>query len=153
MNVTRERLAQFAAIHPREGWPNPAKWLLDNGRDFELGPLPPRVRMRKAKRCYVNAISLVGNGGGRYVYVEGWATSASCSSLSTSHAWCYDRETGLIVDTTWKDGFDYVGVPIRQLYAFTEVVRNGAVIEPFDDAGYTPIIRGAIPRDVWEELL
>ena len=85
------------------------------------------------------------------MYVEGYAT---WGPLTTQHAWCYDRETGLIVDIGWKDCLGYVGVPIREKYA-TQVMldRNvhGRVVEDWD--ANCPIITGVVPREVWEEQL
>ena len=37
-----------------------------------------------------------------------------------AHAWCVDPE-GFVVDTTWDEGMDYLGVPFR-----TEYVRRMA---------------------------
>jgi hypothetical protein len=150
MNVTREELAQLAEVHRRSGWRlNPAQWLLDNGRDFEPSPLPPGMRLRKPKQCYLNSMHLVWENPNRYVYVEGWA---STPFIATSHAWCHDRETGLIVDTTWENGFDYVGVVIRTKYACEAIDKYcGSLIEDWE-CGY-PIVTGAVPREVWEEPL
>src|SRR5215471_15258739 len=90
----------------------------------------------------------------RYVYIEGYATSAEVTSLTASHAWCYDRKTGLIVDPTWKDGVDYVGVPIRTPYTCEAILKYnyaGSLIEDREH-GY-PLITGAAPREAWEERL
>jgi hypothetical protein len=151
MNVTREHLTLLAERYrPNKTVPNVAQWLLDNGRDFEFSPRPKGVRQRAWKKCYLNAALFSGKNSNRYVYVEGFATS----SLTASHAWCYDRETGLIVDPTWKDGGDYVGVGFRAEYVLDAMLTDGtcgSLIEDWEH-GY-PLITGAIARAEWEERL
>lgn len=151
MSVTRENLALLAQF--RRGRINPPRWVLDNGRDFEFSPLPKGVRLCKQGQCYYNAMRLVWKDEDRYVYVEGFAT-ATGSSLTTLYAWCYDRQTGRIIDKTWKNGGDYVGVPIRMKYAREFMLKYGYHGSMIDDwSGGYPLITGAIPREVWEEHL
>jgi hypothetical protein len=52
-NATREALARDAEADRRHGQRiNPAKWILDNGRDFERSLLPKGVRLATPKHCY-----------------------------------------------------------------------------------------------------
>jgi hypothetical protein len=129
----------------------PAQWLLDNGRDFRPGPLPQAVRRGAASRCYLNSLRLAIQSDGRYVYCEGMA---SRGTLTTEHAWCYDRQTGLIVDRTWGGGSAYFGVPIRNAYACAAGVRSGAY-DPvlWNWRNDLPIMTGAVPERIWREDL
>jgi hypothetical protein len=77
------------------------------------------------------------------------ATSTTFTTLTTEHAWCYDRETGLIVDVTWENGSFYFGVPIRTTY----VCDRGVVPVLWDWAKDLPIMTGAVAESVWREKL
>lgn len=147
---TRDYLRQtIAAGNMLEGWRGHglvAQWLLDNGRVFERwSPLPARVKRGPMKACYRNALKLAQRPGGRYVYMEGYATHY----IGTQHAWCYDRKTGLVVDPTWADGIDYIGVPVKAGYAAAMLRRNREPVLNWMD-GY-PIQTGECPVEVWRE--
>lgn len=122
------------------------QWLLDNGiRMGNWSPLPARVKRGPMRACYHNSLALAKRGKGRYVYVEGCATHI----IPVSHAWCCDRETGLIVDTTWAEGIDYVGVPMRTAYVAKMLRRDREPLMNWMD-GY-PILTGKCPAEVWRE--
>lgn len=148
-NQTRQWLALLAHTHKThngQSW-SPAQWMLDNGLDFEYSPLPPKVRMREPKRCYWNSLELASRSKGRYVYMEGHAARF----IITEHAWCYDRETGLIVDTTWDQGTGYVGVPIKTAYARKQLKSGRASV--WDWEGGFPIMTGKVAREQWYEAI
>lgn len=146
---TEEWLSQLAMTHAMFNgatW-TPQQWLLDNGIRWAHSPRPKRLRQGEMKRCYQNSIELVSRGKGRYVYCEGMATHL----IPVEHAWCLDRKTGLIVDPTWNEGHDYIGVPIQRAYAW-RVLRAGRQVV-FDWEGGYPIITGTVPASIWREPL
>jgi hypothetical protein len=149
-NPTREFLAKLAEICQRKGPRfDPLQWLLDNGLEFTLGPLPKGVRPRAPKACYRNSLQLATRKPDRYVYCEGMATA---ETLTTEHAWCYDRETGLIVDPTWQSGEFYFGVAVRTSHACEVCVcKNGYESVLWDWMNGYPIMKGTVPETVWRE--
>jgi hypothetical protein len=144
---TRDHLRLLAKIQqfPKWGGLRPGQWLLDNGREFRPGPLPKGVRRGAKKGCWTNSLRLAIRGGGRWVYCEGMATSM----ILAEHAWCYDRETGLVVDVTWEDGGAYWGVPIRTDYACSR--RHLPAL--WDTWNGYPIMTGAVAESEWREKL
>jgi len=146
---TQEYLRQRVLVDRmfNSGWDfSAAQWLLDNGRVFPLwSPLPKRVRRGPMKACYHNSLRLAKRGKGRYVYMEGYATHL----IPVSHAWCYDREAGLVVDTTWAEGIDYVGVPLKTAYAARMLRRDREPLMNWMDK--YPILTGATPVEEWRE--
>ena len=53
------------------------------------------------------------------VYCEGYATNVSCRSIPLMHAWCVDKNTGLVIDSVWNDkasGVGYCGVPMQRSF-------------------------------------
>lgn len=149
-NPTRQWLTMLAHTHMVSNcqpW-SPAKWLLDHGIDFaSWSPLPTRVRRREPKRCYWNSLELAARGKGRYVYMEGLA----CNIIPVDHAWCYDRETGLVVDTTWDHGAAYVGLPFRTPFARRCLNRQRPCVMNYEDD--FPIMTGGVPVEQWYEPL
>ena len=65
--------------------------------------------------CYQNAWYLAEERG--WEYVEGYATTTELG-IPLMHAWCIN-EDGDVVDPTWSDGENYVGVVIP-----TEIARD-----------------------------
>ena len=125
---------------------NPQQWLLDNGREFERGPLPEGVDRGEPKQCYRNSLALARRGKGRFVYMEGEALGAL---IATDHAWCYDRQTGLIVDRTWEKGAHYIGVPVRLAYVRKRIPRGRVVVKDWEN-NY-PVVTGKVGPEVWRE--
>jgi hypothetical protein len=147
---TRDRLEYLAQTYQLNalGGLRPHQWLLDNGREFRLGPLPKGVRRLAAKQCYRNSLRLATHSReGRYVYCEGMATASD--DFTTKHGWCYDRQTGLIVDRTWEDGVSYFGVPISSAY----LARCDELPVLWDWVKKYPIMTGAVPESFWRESL
>jgi hypothetical protein len=77
--------------------------------------------------------------------MEGYAAAI----IPVQHAWCFDRETGLIVDRTWKDGTDYIGVAVKAGYAARCLRRGREVV--MDGIGRYPIMTGEVPPEIWRE--
>jgi hypothetical protein len=144
MKPTHDWLVTLAGFDGKQGLPfSPAQWLLDNGKALgDWAPLPKRVKRGPIKQCYWNSLTLAA-GSERYVYMEGYATHI----IPVQHAWCYDRETGLVVDRTWAKGFDYVGVPVKAKYAEQCLEQERTPVLDWM-AGY-PIMAGEIPKEVW----
>lgn len=138
---------EFMARHNETAKVNPYRWLLDNGRRFDWSPLPPRMRRRAPKACFWNSLQLAERGRGRFAYIEGFATAM----LPVHHAWCFDRETGRIVDATWVEGSGYVGVPVRTAYVRARLNRGASAL--LDWLRDFPVEAGAVPRGEWEEPL
>jgi hypothetical protein len=73
-------------------------FILREGQFFEPRPLPAGIEYLAIRHCYKNAFRTALEE--RYVYVEGYAVSAS-HKLPILHAWNLDRD-GFFVDTTWN---------------------------------------------------
>lgn len=97
---------------PRNGYHCLAEFVLKNGIQMESAPLPPKVSRGPMKMCFMNATRRALLGRGRFVYCEGYAVSI----IPVMHGWCYDTETGKVVDVTWKEGCDYFGIPFKHSY-------------------------------------
>lgn len=80
------------------------------------------------KNCFGNSITFCLKDPDRYVYCEGYALNM----MTVNHAWVYDRETGLLIDPTWKQQETCVYVGIE--FPFQFVIRSSV------DAGYYGII-------------
>jgi hypothetical protein len=155
---TYGHLVWLSQLHRKNGYAfSPMQWMLDNGARFKWSPAPRHLKRGTPKYCHWNALQLARKGRGRYVYMEGWASNL----ITAEHSWCYDRKTGLIVDTTWEEGVDYIGVPVKLDYAVRVMVNfNSRRQEPGvlrcavhnwqDDY---PIQRGAVPVEEWREEL
>jgi hypothetical protein len=147
-NLTRMYLEQCVTFHELDRWILP-RWLLDNARSFgDYAPRPRYVRQGQPRYCFYNSIALALRRPDRFVYCEGMATNI----IPTRHGWCYDRETGLVVDVTWEQGFDYIGVPFREDYLrrFRMTYEDGDT--PLMDMSHEfPIITGVCPKSEWME--
>ena len=150
LDPVRWQLTMSAWMNEAHGFGlNPQQWLLDNAREFPRGPLPKRVRRGVIRQCYHNALELASRGRGRYVYMEGMAVGV----IPVDHAWCYDRETGLVVDRTWErdHGQHYLGVPVRLAYVKKQLSRGHVVVNDWEND--YPLVTGAVTPDVWREEL
>lgn len=103
-----------------------AKWCLEFGSTWGPDDLRRIKSKDKPGMCYANA--------GRraiedpdLVYVEGYACTDSLH-LPVQHAWLLD-ETGRIIDTTWSNGVNYCGVPIKAsaLHEILDVTKRWGV--------------------------
>ena len=150
-NPTRQYLELLAQVNGMSNAKiSPAAWLLKHGIERERGPLPKGVRRGAMRACYWNSLELAEKGKGRYVYMEGYATAL----IPVEHAWCYDRETGLVVDRTWNwgdRGEAYLGVPIQVKYARYCLKRNRSAL--MDWTADYPIITGEVLESAWKEQL
>ena len=90
---------------------NPEHFVLENGRPFTPQPRPKGIRTGDFRQCFDNAFRLARRR--KLVYVEGYAIRGwdDWQSLPVLHAWCSTPD-GLVVDSTWKDGLEYFGVPL-----------------------------------------
>ena len=132
--------------HQKTGGLSPYQWLLDHGIAFDGAPFPKRLRRGQPRMCFWNSLKLAARGRGRYVYCEGYATHF----IPVHHAWCLDRQTGLVADPTWESGHDYIGVPIKNTYA-RGIFDDGCHAPLWDWMHGFPIMTGQVPLDVWLE--
>ena len=63
-------------------------------------------------RCYQNSFNMVHKDPARFVYCEGFGLPGHNSPV-LPHAWVYDSERMMALDTTWTDGIVIAGVPFR----------------------------------------
>jgi hypothetical protein len=107
-------------------------FMLQYGRDYQIGPDTFAGPRGEAKRCYMNATLLVLDGelsDRGLTYVEGKV--ATCG-IVIDHAWCIDAD-GVVIDPTLEaDRSDfskvhgYFGVPFR-----TDYLRKAAFANKF----------------------
>lgn len=120
------------------GFRSMAEFLLKYGRTWNYSNKikPPKGPWR-AQECYMNAFNLADYYSGRYVYVEGYASTV----FPVEHAWCVDRK-GNVIDPTWdalRDRFsdndrEYFGVAIntswvRRMILLTETWCGALSVE------------------------
>lgn len=81
-----------------------ADFLLQNGKWYDLTPIPSDIRRGAPKSCYGNALLLGDSLNLRYI--EGYATGV----IPVQHAWNIDAD-GTLIDNTWMNGgLAYFGV-------------------------------------------
>jgi hypothetical protein len=115
-------IAKMGDLPLLHGYRGLADFVEQNGQAFEWGPLPPFVERGIIKQCFLNCMQLAQRKS-RFIYCEGYA----CSLIPVHHAWCYDLETGLIVDPTWPEpGSAYFGIPFDTLFAASMTARRGS---------------------------
>jgi hypothetical protein len=95
-------------------------------RHWEPKPLPKRIVRGEMGICYANARTLVRRSK-RLLYVEGWSRAGTSVVKGWyKHGWAVDVD-GNVLDPTWPDGAEYVGIPFRQA-ALSNVVWTGSMI-------------------------
>lgn len=94
------------------------QFILDRGIKFKIteSSFP---RLGKMKECFRNAAMLVTENK-NYTYCEGFAMGAVIPVL---HAWCIDG-AGNVIDPTWENGSDYLGVPFNTKYLWSTITRT-----------------------------
>jgi hypothetical protein len=97
-------------------------FILKNAILFERGDRPEGIDQGEMKMCFKNASELA-LWNPRYIYCEGYAMPGTIP-LPMHHGWCIDTETGLVVDPTWEDGFNYFGVPFKTEFVRQELLRR-----------------------------
>ncbi len=85
------------------------------------------------KQCFANATKLA-IGSDNLVYCEGFASGV----IPTSHAWCLDLKTGLVVDPTWvgiDEDRDYFGIPFTNKFLLKTIHSRGmyGIIENWEE--------------------
>ena len=86
------------------------EFVLENGQSFKCRELPDNIKRGKIKQCFANAYRLTYTHPDLH-YVEGYA----CGIIPVLHAWCV-TDDGFVVDNTWEDGTDYLGVVFQPTY-------------------------------------
>jgi hypothetical protein len=122
-----EKFLEFMAEHTPV-----AKFLLQNGRSWAVGPCTFKGRPSLSGRCFKNAFRLAMQRP-EFTYVEGYAMSV----VPMHHAWCVDR-TGRVVDPTWRCNEHvthdiYWGVAFNFDYVLDAVAINGVygLLDPY----------------------
>ena len=88
-------------------------FVLRNGQSW---PYRRTKHTGRPKECFRNAFLLAEQHPDQFVYAEGYAVLVL---LPVHHAWCVDRETGFVVDPTWRVGHRtpfYFGVPVKRQF-------------------------------------
>ena len=98
-----------------------AKFILDNGKEFSVGPYTFVGKRKKPNNCFGNA-ALMALADERLLYVEGYVT---CRGIPIHHAWNVDLD-GKLIDPTLTGGLHhYFGVVFTTDYLKKAVLKNG----------------------------
>lgn len=96
-------------------------FVVQNGARMEYAPLPNEITRGPMKECYRNATAQCTHRE-RWIYCEGYA----CGIIPVMHAWCYDTQTGKVVDTTWRDNcHEYFGIVFKRTYVWRMMRLTG----------------------------
>jgi hypothetical protein len=102
-------------------------FMLQYGRDYQIGPATFAGPRGEVHGCYKNATHLA-IADEALIYVEGKVLTCG---ITIDHAWCVDAD-GLVIDPTLEDdrsGFTavvgYFGVPFRTDYLRKAAITNG----------------------------
>ena len=98
------------------------RFMLDNGKDYAIGPDTFAGRREARGRCYMNATLLALETD--LTYVEGMM---SFLGVVIDHAWCVNAD-GVVIDPTLEphdDTGDYFGVPFLTDYVRAAALCNG----------------------------
>lgn len=109
----------------------PSKVLLAEGCPFVGAALPKRFRQGPQKQCYGNAGNMASRHPSTMAYVEGYAMVPGLFPMP--HAWCLDKATGLVVDSTWDnpESCHYMGIIVDTKFML-KIVRETGVWGLFD---------------------
>lgn len=143
--TTRRFLEARAKGPETTGWDAAkANFVLQHGRSYEWRALPRGVRPGEPRRCFDNAVGLALRSSALYTYAEGYAINRWVAGHPVHHAWCIDRE-GFVVDPTWDNGADYLGVPFSQGYVrLITSLTNGRGLIDNAEMDY-PLLTGEHP--------
>ncbi len=94
-------------------------FILRNGKEFKVSK--EKIKLGKIRECFRNAFYLADNGG-KYVYVEGYATTKG-NPLPVLHAWCINQDSE-VVDPTWEDGDEYFGTSFDLNYVRKVILKR-----------------------------
>lgn len=102
-----------------------ARFLRERGIPMAGEPLPPDMAFGKPRHAFRNAWNLTLKGA--VDYWEGYAWDSVCGDLPFHHAWCVDRRTGAVRDTTWQDTARtvYLGVHVPTGALLTNLEESG----------------------------
>lgn len=138
---TAERLAQhvLAFHHLRHTHPTAYQLVLEHGEPHPA-PLGPTDLTGFERACFFNAGVVALAEPDRYSYAEGYAVAwhewadgeAGPSPLLIHHGWLIERDTGHVVDPTWRErGWSYHGIEIpRECQLRWLPIRDDDVIDP-----------------------
>ncbi len=120
--------------------------ILREGKQYEYAKKPKGVRYGPWKYCFRTSYYLADSNPKRYTYCEGFATSI----IPCLHAWCIDRETGKVVDLTWRHDDvsserGYIGIEFPQgvCMAFAAATGHYGLIDAWE--ARWPMMRKQLP--------
>lgn len=131
------------------------EFVLKHGEKMEWALKPKGVRYGKPGFCYTNATKLAYSSD-RFIYCEGFASSNTLG-FSIPHAWCYDTETGHVVDNTWRldERRAYLGVRFPNRVLATLLLMSADVGQwgIINNAHLRwPLLREPMP-DFWDDSI
>jgi hypothetical protein len=124
MGYTAEYLKQMVILREQMRPPNLVTkyscfeaFILKEGKEFTYRSRPSNIKKMPDRHCYKNAFDLCLEN--HLTYVEGFATAV----IPVQHAWCVDSD-GFVIDPTWNDGQDYIGVALPKELVIATVFRR-----------------------------
>lgn len=125
-------------------------FILKNGRDFTLKPLPQTVRRGRMKECFKNAAErvLFGSHTEPLFYCEGYATGV----IPVHHAWLCNAR-GEAFECTWRKEHTpqfYFGVPFQKEFLRSRILETESYHSLIDDwENRWPLL--SLPAEQWLE--
>jgi hypothetical protein len=120
-----------------------AKLVADYGKKFDrVRVLDGLTGTGEHKMCFSNAANAILCRAGstfnppvKLKYVEGYAKSKAVPvRMSFHHAWLVDDD-GAVIDPTWEDGFDYIGI-IFPHWLLAEILLTTKHFSIYNRAGF-----------------
>ena len=117
--MSKDFYAQLLSVWPENEL---MRFMLENSRDYTIGPDSFAGPRDPPRACFMNAARLAFKTPA-LTYVEG---KVSCHLIPIDHAWCVDQ-SGIVVDPTLTPTLDlsgYFGVPLKTEYVRRAVIKN-----------------------------
>jgi hypothetical protein len=109
-------------VRQPNGLQSPHRFMLDNGRTFQVTEHTFEGRRGTPKECYANAGRIMLQRPDNLFYAEGFVTHFN---LPIPHGWLVTRQ-GHVIDPTLKAGDrTYFGLAFEQTYYLNAIARSG----------------------------